>query len=229
MLATFSNIFRTVFSPWEVIIFVLALSVASNSYAVWLDEVEFPDGTKQTTANLIGDTGPVGPQGETGPVGPQGDTGPQGPKGDACTVSTAPSPVNITFFKFRPDLTETWFTSAPEWQNLTATPLNFTLFKDNSLIRISYSDNIGINGVNWCNVGVFIDDLVSPLCVASWSGSAGTVSFNHQTMICFLTVPLSSGNHTVTLKHRSQYCHYGNYSFIDEGNSRFLSVEEIFK
>jgi len=48
----------------------------------------FPDGTTQTTAQLIGPAGAAGPQGFTGaagPTGPQGNTGPQGaagPKGD---------------------------------------------------------------------------------------------------------------------------------------------------
>ncbi|MEM7308177.1 MAG: FG-GAP-like repeat-containing protein [Planctomycetota bacterium] len=60
--------------------------------------VEFPDGSVQSTATLVGPagpqgepgltgaqgpTGPEGPQGETGPTGAQGSTGPQGPQGDA--------------------------------------------------------------------------------------------------------------------------------------------------
>ncbi len=41
----------------------------------------FPDGTKQTTAQVAGPAGPTGPAGATGPQGPIGDTGPAGPTG----------------------------------------------------------------------------------------------------------------------------------------------------
>lgn len=49
----------------------------------------FPDGTRQTTAQLTGpqgrqgDQGPVGSRGETGPTGPVGPSGPQGIQGFA--------------------------------------------------------------------------------------------------------------------------------------------------
>ncbi len=41
----------------------------------------FPDGTKQTTAELVGPTGPKGDTGATGPQGPPGTQGPPGPQG----------------------------------------------------------------------------------------------------------------------------------------------------
>ncbi|MEM7308367.1 MAG: FG-GAP-like repeat-containing protein [Planctomycetota bacterium] len=43
--------------------------------------VEFPDGSIQSTASLVGPAGPVGPPGPTGPTGPTGATGPQGATG----------------------------------------------------------------------------------------------------------------------------------------------------
>ena len=43
--------------------------------------IEYPDGTLQTTATLVGPAGPPGPTGLTGPTGPTGLTGPTGPIG----------------------------------------------------------------------------------------------------------------------------------------------------
>lgn len=42
----------------------------------------FPDGTVQTTAQLVGPAGPAGPVGPRGPLGLPGPEGPRGPKGD---------------------------------------------------------------------------------------------------------------------------------------------------
>lgn len=46
--------------------------------AVFPGPIEFPDGTKQSTATI---QGPAGPKGDTGETGPKGDAGPAGADG----------------------------------------------------------------------------------------------------------------------------------------------------
>lgn len=53
---------------------------------------EFPDGTVQTTAQLLGPQGEQGPQGDPGPQGPQGPPGIQGPAGPAGPTGADGSP-----------------------------------------------------------------------------------------------------------------------------------------
>lgn len=64
---------------------------------------KFPDGTTQTTAQLVGPQGPAGPQGLRGPVGPRGlpgvpgpvgPTGPRGPQGPQGPRGPAGPPID---------------------------------------------------------------------------------------------------------------------------------------
>ncbi len=63
------------------------VAAINNSSFELFKPLVFPDGTKQSTAELVGPAGPQGPAGQTGPPGPQGPqgntgaTGPQGPPG----------------------------------------------------------------------------------------------------------------------------------------------------
>lgn len=125
------------------------------------------------------------------------------------------------------DFVSTWYTQGAIWETFSPDfSLLFTKLTDTTRLRLDWSDNIGIYNPNWCNVGLFLDDALTPVCAGAWSGVPDTTIFNQQFLNCVVeSVP--PGQHTITVKHRSQYCMYGNYAFDDSGLNRFVSVEEF--
>lgn len=112
------------------------------------------------------------------------------------------------------------------WQVLTGFSIDHWKEYSDYLTRIEFTDNIGIAGASWCNIGIFMDDELSPRCFGAWSGSTGDYIFNQQTISCTVSgLPL--GVHTWTIKHRSQYCVYGNYAFDEFGANRQLIIYEV--
>lgn len=163
----------------------------------------------------------VGPQGPSGPIGPEGPAGPAGPPGPVA-------PDRYLYLKrlSTTDFQAIWFRQGNQWTAFEpGFTLDFTKNSDTSLLRVQWSDNVGIYGPSWCNIGIFIDDQLTTTCTGSWSGVVGTTIFNQQTVNCLIPNVLS-GNHTLSVKHRSQYCVYGNYAFDNEGLNRYLTVEE---
>lgn len=180
--------------------------------------IVFPDGTAQTTANLTGAQGIQGIQGEQGIQGIQGEQG-------------APAPVSperllyinrLSIAAFVP----MWFTQGNSWTRFNPDfMLTFNKTSDTSILRVSWSDNVGIYNASWCNIGLFVDNVITSGCTGSWSGINGITVFNQQNISCVLS-DIPSGLHTLYVQHRSQYCVYGNYAFDNQGSNRFISVEE---
>lgn len=206
----------------------------------------FADGSYQTTAATyfacpvgstcytgvpgpIGLTGPAGEKGDPGlngesVMGPQGQTGPQGLKGDPGATFVP----NVSTANFPADTNNVWLTNSSTWVDLTG-PVAYTVKHYPSLTHFTYAENIGVTGSSWCKLGLFIDDAPEPACVSSYSGVAGSITFNSVTFQCVaLSVqnPDFSQQHTFRIKHISQYCHYGNSAFDTVGVSRFTLVQE---
>ncbi len=124
-----------------------------------------------------------------------------------------------------------WKTQGNSWQqtygNFQVTHKKRTA---TSLIKISWQDNVGISGANWCNVAIFIDGGLSygpKACSGSWYGDGyGWNSHSTRSMVCAVE-KLAAGNHTYAVYDRSGYCYYGNYPWDGNGGSRELIVEEI--
>jgi hypothetical protein len=213
---------------------------------VKIDSLKFPDGTSQTTANLVGATGAtgaVGPAGHSPSLGWSGDqisidsfifgphlTGPQGPQGESAPVG----PERILYINrlTSSDFVPVWLRQCTKgqpcslWQSFSPVfNLTFNKLSDTSILRLSWSDNVGIFDNCWCNIGLFIDDQATTNCAGSWSGVTGAIIFNQQNISCVVS-GLAAGSHTVQVKHRSQYCVFGNYAFDNAGLNRFISVEE---
>lgn len=151
----------------------------------------------------------------TGPQGPPGESGPTGPS----------RILYVTRWGIA-DFQPVWFTQGKRWDSFSPTfSLDFTKESDTSILRLEWSDNVGIYNNSWCNIGLFIDNSEIPSCAGSWSGVVGTTIFNQHTISCVVGSVLS-GSHTIEVRHRSQYCVYGNYAFDSGGLSRFVSVEE---
>jgi len=70
-----NHLFQLFFVVWIVLLHGTAFA---GSTKLTPQGIEFPDGTTQTTATLIGPQGPEGPQGEQGEEGPEGPQGPMG-------------------------------------------------------------------------------------------------------------------------------------------------------
>lgn len=169
--------------------------------------IRFPDGTLQTTANLVG------------PQGPQGIPGPPGVSGGTYGFSQLET--------FYIDPNNEWQTS-DTWQPLTG--LIYVIPRNSySYVKFDANINIGVYSNNWCSIGLFIDGSTQPYCVNSWSGVGYDTTFNNQTFSC-VHANLSAGTHTVQLKHRSQYCHYFNAHdpSVSSSNS-YLLIQEIIR
>jgi hypothetical protein len=177
--------------------------------------LRFPDGTVMTSAATTGAQGPAGPAGPAGPVGPAGP----------AAITTVYS-VQYGIDKFDQKWNNPVFDSNNLRQWVPFSPL-YDLVVDvpsaQTNLRVTWTDNVGIYDASWCNVGVFFDDQRTPVCWGSWSGVLGTSIFNTQTVSCI--THLSPGSHTFSVKHRSEYCMYGNYPFDIVGSPRSLTVE----
>jgi len=115
----------------------------------------------------------------------------------------------------------------PTWTTLDTFSINHQKDLATALTRIEYTDNIGTAGAAWCNLGVFMDDEVTPRCFGSWSGITGQYLFNQQSLNCVVS-DLPIGVHVWTVKHRSQNCIYGNYAFDEYGANRQLTISEVY-
>lgn len=72
----------------SILLFILMSTNASADGVIKLHgDLEFPDGTKQSTATVQGPVGLQGAQGDTGPQGPKGDKGDPGPEGQVTLAS----------------------------------------------------------------------------------------------------------------------------------------------
>lgn len=173
-------------------------------------------------AGATGATGATGQAGQsiTGPQGPQGEQGIQGDKGASFVLHS-------TTLSNDPNYSGAWVKNITTWTPLNI-PYSFDVTSDNSYIRVTWTDNVGIYGPNWCNIGLFIDGntSVSPACTGAFSGVTNTTIFNQQTLVCILP-PLSVGTHTIGVYHRSQYCYYGFTAFDTDGGMRKLNVEVL--
>lgn len=138
-----------------------------------------------------------------------GIPGPAGPAGPACVnVSSGGAGVSSTILTVFPfDDSPVWFRDAENW--LPLKEITFNTSVADSSVSVSYTDNVGITGSNWCSLGLFVDDVVDNGFVSSFTGSPNAIIFNSAT-ITGLFNNLSLGSHTVKIKHKSQFCHYGN-------------------
>lgn len=104
----------------------------------------------------------------------------------------------------------------------------FTKYKETSTLDISWTDNVGTYDLNWCNVGIFIDEATNPVCFASFLGTSGYVLFNQQSLHCNINLP--AGMYSFKVKHRSQHCAYGNYPVSNDsyGTQRQLLIREVY-
>lgn len=186
-----------------------------------VEALRFNDGSLQLSATL------QGPQGIQGIQGIQGEKGDKGDKGDPGTPApVAPERVlyinRLSISDFQP----IWFHQGAIWQAFNpAFALTFNKLSDTSILRVEWSDNVGIYSNSWCNIGLFVDDEQSTNCSGSWSGVSGTSIFNQQFINCVIS-GITAGTHVIAVKHRSQYCVFGNYAFDNSGLNRYLSVEE---
>ena len=109
------------------------------------------------------------------------------------------------------DQANTWYTDDSEWLPLA----DFTFSIENSsYVDLRYSDNVGIYGFKWCTLGIFLDNLPVPLVIGAYSGNADSTVFNSITLYAETQID-NLGLHTLHVRHRSQYCHYGNSSISD--------------
>jgi hypothetical protein len=164
-----------------------------------------------------------GPSGADGLNGKDGVDGLPGLRG-ASFVLTSTALTNS------PNYSGAWTTGITSWSPL-AVPYEVNVTAENSYIRVTWSDIVGIYGPNWCNVGIFVDGniLNPPACSGAWSGVSNTTIFNTQTLLCVLP-QLSVGVHSIGVFHRSQYCYYGYTAFNDltgGGGSRKLIIEAL--
>lgn len=109
------------------------------------------------------------------------------------------------------DQTNAWYTDDSEW--LPLADFTFTTF-ENSYVDLRYSDNVGIYGFNWCTLGIFLDDSLVPLVIGAYSGNADSTVFNSVTLHAETQIEVP-GLHVLHVRHRSQYCHYGNSPISD--------------
>lgn len=204
--------------------------------------IVFPDGTTLSSATVS--TPAITWGGITGDITHQTDlqtvlsTKPTLESNGLLSSSYLP-PENIQYVnKSVLDYTPSWFTQGSVWQDLPDFELLFTKTLSETYLQITYTDNIGIYSNSWCNIGVFIDDWAFPICYGSWSGSQYTTTFNQQTLNCLIspvvdvpgaTVLIPPGPHVFKVKHRSQYCMYGNYAFDQYGAIRQLVITEVKK
>jgi hypothetical protein len=176
-------------------------------------QIRFSDGSLQSTA---APAGPIGPQGIQGEIGPSGPAGPTGSGGVLARFSVVPVIVdNVNQWNY-----------SDTWEPLLIAS-DYNLVSDVSSLRFDLFFNVGTYGPNWCTVGVFLDDMSTPICEMSWSGVTGTVMFNNEVMTCF-SGPLSAGNHVYAFGHKSQYCHYFNAP-NPRSQSNFLSIQELIQ
>jgi hypothetical protein len=121
-----------------------------------------------------------------------------------------------------------WVYQGAAWADMNPVfTVSFNKLSPSSYLRLSWSDNVGIYHTNWCNVGLFLDDnLTAPVCVGAWSGVPNTTVFNQQFISC-IAYNIPVGAHIIRVKHRSQYCTYGNFAFDDFGLQKILTVEEF--
>jgi hypothetical protein len=192
---------------------------------VKVGSLRYGDNSLQLTATAQGVQGVPGVAGVKGDKGDQGDAGQPAPVLPArilyvnklsisdfqglwlknCQVKTDPSCVFADF--------------------VPAFSLQFNKVSDTSILRVGWSDNVGIYSSVWCNVALFLDEEETTSCSGAWSGVASAMIFNHQNINCVLA-GVAAGSHTLYVKHRSQYCVYGNYAFDSAGSNRLISVEE---
>jgi len=166
--------------------------------------------------------GTVGPQGIQGL---QGDTGPAGPPGSS--VSGAPSLFTTRRMNVA-DFVPTWLKTGSTWSTyIVPFTVDFVKTSPSSKLRFSWTDNVGIYGPSWCSVGLFVDTDLTPVCAGSWSGVSASSTFAQQQISCLVDT-VADGSHTLEVKHRSQYCVYGNYAFDAVGYNRVITVEEVF-
>lgn len=119
-----------------------------------------------------------------------------------------------------------WQTQGNVWTSFVpAFTLSIDKLRQNSLLRLTYTDSIGIYSTSWCNVGIFLNDNLIPECTGSWFGIYGTTTYNQQTFSC--VVPAPQGQYTITARHRSDACIYGIYGFDEYGLNRRLMGEEL--
>jgi len=120
-----------------------------------------------------------------------------------------------------------WQTQGATWVEMPEFAYQFAIWDAQTYVEALYTDSIGTNGSYWCNVGIFIDNAQTPSCYGSWLGSPYGMSFSQQTLICKLG-KFSVGNHQVRIKHRSQYCAYGNYWTDEYSTMRKLSLKVVY-
>ncbi len=208
---------------------LLVFCFASTSMAVdveligetKVEALRFNDLSVQTTAmtaGVQGIQGIQGVQGDTGATGADGSPGLPGP--------TAPERILYINRLSIADFVPVWLNQGNSWLPFVpAFSVIFSKISDTSLLRLGWSDNVGIYGASWCNIGLFLDSEAVTNCTGSWSGVTGTTIFNQQNISCVLAA-IPAGTHSIQVKHRSQYCVFGNYAFDSSGSNRFISVEE---
>jgi len=122
--------------------------------------------------------------------------------------------------------TPAWFSDPSAWVDIVEYSTTFNKLHDVTKLSIRFTDNIGVYNNSWCNIGIFIDAVETPICFGAWSGVEFTTVFGQQSLNCTLTGEFN-GEHIFTVKHRSQFCMYGNYSTDEYGAMRQLVVQEL--
>ena len=154
---------------------------------------------------------------------------------DGSSLSTAPvvppgaeMSASMVVLHRDPEMLLDWFQQGNVWTSFFPSyQVGFSKVCSSSSLRVHWTDNVGVYGASWCNIGLFLDNSEVPLCAGSWSGSPDTTMFNQQSIDCVVPLVLQ-GPHVVSVKHRSQYCVYGNYAFDYSGVSRYISVQEVY-
>jgi len=113
-----------------------------------------------------------------------------------------------------------------EWVEIPEYMVVFTKLNQATKLSLRWTDNIGIYSTSWCNIGIFVDDVPEPVCYGAWSGVEYTTVFGQQHLNCTITGELS-GEHVFKVKHRSQFCMYGNYAIDQYGAMRQFIIQEL--
>jgi len=116
-----------------------------------------------------------------------------------------------------------WQVNVLDWTTIDAFSVGVVTYQPSSRLNIKWSDNVGVYHTNWCNIGIFLDEQL--VCGGAWSGVYNNTFFSQQSLDCLSQV-IGAGLHNVTVKHRSQYCVYGNYVTDDGGATRSLRIKE---
>ena len=126
------------------------------------------------------------------------------------------------------------FNTSPTWQNQGFTWVElpeyttaFNRVRPYSDINLHLTDSVGVSGFAWCNLGIFINDATTPVCYGSWTGSYSSNTFQQINLDCIVPYLHLPEHSTIRVKHRSEFCAYGNYWTDEFSTMRKLTIKEL--